>query len=364
MINSRYFQRLRYIKQLGFLEYVYPGASHNRFQHSLGVCQCVTDMYHAVVRNCPSFYREGDLELLRMIALVHDLGHSPGSHAGEELSTITHEERLLGILEYESKNVIMPNSYGIPSWELVYQVYNGEGTTYLSDSRLITLHSFLDSFTDADKLDYLERDAINCGVRYGQFDRIGLVANLTIERDSNGMEVLALKRDGIQALENFILARYYMFNIYTDPIERLYRHLFCEFMKGYLPNGLYPEEVTKFLAMDDTKIVHKLKFLRDCPYTLVLDTEYSGELKDKVLSKFGSLVLCDVVRKGIFRRDTEDSTVYISDPLNNRIVPCTEVSPILRGVEYENIHKLRIYSKAGVEKEIGDEVMKIARGLI
>ena len=180
LISSRSFERLRYIKQLAFADYEYPCAVHTRYQHSLGVCQCVTDMYNAVIKNCPEFYREGDLELLRMMALVHDLGHSPFSHGSEEFSDISHEERLTDILKYEKKNIILTHNYDIESWDLVNQVYMGEGLTYMQDRHLIALHSFMDGFVDADKIDYLERDAINCGVSYGRFDREALINNLTI----------------------------------------------------------------------------------------------------------------------------------------------------------------------------------------
>ena len=364
IINSRSFERLRHIKQLGFVEYIFPGASHNRYQHSLGVCQCVTEMYNTVVKNCPSFYREGDLELLRMMALIHDLGHSPFSHASEELSPLTHEERLEDILDIERKNIIVPNDYGIDTCDLLYQVYLGEGVTYLKDSHLITLHSFLDGFIDADKLDYLERDALNCGVKYGVLDRQALINNLTISMDKNRMEILALKKEGVQALESFILARYYMFNqVYTHPIERLYRLQFCEEMKELLPNGKYPDDTKKFLTLDDTKYVRKLRFLKNDNYELIFDSEYDNDLKLKVNRKLGNLVLCDTVRKRIFRNDSEDSTVYIVDDLYDRVVPCSKVSPILEGVEYASIHKLRYYAEKSVAKEVKSELLKIAKGI-
>ena len=321
-INTKSFKRLRYIKQLAFADYIFPGASHNRFQHSLGVCQCVTDMYNAVIRNCPEFYREGDLELLRMMALVHDLGHSPFSHASEQLSNITHEERLADILEYEKKNIILAHNYDCESWDLVYQVYNGEGLTYLSDSHLITLHSFLDGFIDADKMDYLERDAINCGVNYGRFDRDALINNLTICKGYNGIESLALRKGGIQALEGFILARYYMFSqIYMNPEERILRWQYCNEMVELLKDGKYPDDVKKFLQLDDTKYIRKLKFLKNNKYVLVLDTEFDLKLKRKIDRKLGKYLICDTPRKKIFRRDTEDSTVMIVDDSLGRVIP-------------------------------------------
>jgi HD superfamily phosphohydrolase len=107
-------------------------------------------------------------------------------------------------------------------------------------------------FIDADKMDYLERDAINCGVSYGKFDRDALVNNLTMIKGDNGIYNLALKRQGVQALEGFILARYYMFSqVYMHPNERILRFQYCQAMKKLLPNGVYPDDVKKFLALDN-----------------------------------------------------------------------------------------------------------------
>lgn len=364
LINSKSFDRLRYIKQLGFAEYQFPSAVHTRYQHSLGVCKCVTDMYNAVIKNCPEFYREGDLELLRMMALVHDLGHSPFSHASEELSDISHEERLVDILKYEKKNIILAHNYDCEAWDLINQVYNGEGLVYLSDTHLIALHSFMDGFIDADKMDYLERDSTNCGVVYGHFDRDALINNLTMIKGDNGIYNLALKQSGIQALEGFILARYYMFSqVYMNPEERILRFQYCEAMKELLPNGKYPDDVRKFLALDDTKYVRKLKFLQETKYKLIFDGEFDTELKHLIDRKLGRYLLCDVPRKNIFRHDTDDSTVMIVDENINRIIPCSEASPILKNIEYTCVHKLRYYAEASQADELKAELTKLLKGV-
>lgn len=362
LINSSSFQRLRYIKQLAFVDYIYPSAVHTRFQHSLGVCKCVTDMYNAVIKNCPEFYREGDLELLRMMALVHDLGHSPFSHASEELSNISHEERLTDILQLESKNIILAHDYNIENWDLVNQVYMGEGLVYISDKHLMTLHSFMDGFIDADKLDYLERDAINCGVSYGRFDRDALINNLTVIKDDKGIEQLAILDTGIQALESFILARYYMFNqVYMHPKERITRYQYCNEMKKLLPNGKYPDDIKKFLQLDDTKFTRKLKFLYQENYELVYDSEFNIETKNLLDRKLGSMVLCDTLRKAIFRKDEDDDTIYVVNTVQGNICTCAEASPILRNIEYTHIHKLRYYAEKSVANEVKQEIRKILK---
>lgn len=360
LINSSSFQRMRYIKQLAFVDSIYPSAVHNRFQHSLGVCQCVTDMYNAVIKNCPEFYHEGDLELLRMMGLTHDLGHSPFSHASEVLSNVTHEERLKDILKHEKKNIILPNEYGLEGWDLVMQTYLGEGFDYISNSRLRVLHSFLDGFIDADKLDYLERDAINCGVVYGRFDRDALVNNLTVIKDNQGNYKLAIMDKGVQALESFVLARYYMFSqVYTHPFERLTRMQFCNEMKHLLPDGKYPSDVKKFLALDDTKYARRLKFLYNNNYELVYDSEFNSGIKTLLDRRLGNLVICDVVRKAIFRKDKDDETVFVKSSLYNGVIPCSEASPILKNIEFTYIHKLRYYAPKESASAIKSEIAKL-----
>lgn len=360
LISSRSFERLRHIKQLGFVEYEYPCAVHTRYQHSLGACKCVTDMYNAVCKNYPSFYRDGDLELLRMMALVHDLGHSPFSHASEELSEITHEQRLTDILQLEKKNIILASDYDIEAWDLVNQVYMGEGLVYWSDPHLIALHEFMDGFIDADKLDYIERDALNCGVAYGKFDRESLVNNLTMVKDSKGIEHIAVKSEGVQALEGFILARYYMFSqVYLHPQERLLRMLYCDEMKKLLPNGKYPDDIKKFLQLDDTKFIHKLKFLTNTPYTLVYDAEFDIKVKHLIDKKFSGMVISDTPRKQIFRHDADDETVYVVNSLSGEVTTCAEASPILRGIECTSVHKLRYYTDSSIAKELQVELNKV-----
>lgn len=365
LINSKSFERMRYIKQLAFADYEYPCAVHTRYQHSLGVCKCITDMYNAVVKNYPDFYREGDLELLRMMALVHDLGHSPFSHASEELSNITHEERLTDILQLEKSNIILAHDYDIESWDLVNQVYMGDGLVYFQDKHLIALHSFMDGFIDADKLDYLERDSANCGVGYGRFDRESLINNLTIVKNKNGIETLGVLNTGVQALESFILARYYMFSqVYFNPRERILRYQYCNEMKTLLPNGKYPDDIKKFLNLDDTKFSRKLKFLKHQKYELVYDSEFNIDLKYKIDRKLGNLVLCDMPRKTIFRRDKDDANILIYNPLSDTVIECGDASPILSSIQYLSLHKLRYYAEVNVANEVRQEINKIVKAVI
>lgn len=363
-IQTKSFNRMRRIKQLSFSEYVYPSATHNRYGHSLGVCHIVTEMYKRIDSVFPDFFQDGDLELLRMMALAHDIGHSPFSHSSEELSRIAHEERLEDILKLESKNIILPNSYDIEGYDLINQVYNGNGLTYISDKRLITLHDFMDGFIDADKIDYLIRDASNCGIIYGRFDREDLISSLTLYEDKDGIYRLAIEESGLQALESFILARYYMFSqVYYNPTRRLYDRLFVERMQDILPDGHYPDDIKKFMSWDDSRVAPKLKFLNTSPeFELVYDSNFNAKVKSRIDKRFGKYLICDTPRKSLFRKDTDDMMIYVKERVSGKFKPCTELSAILRGIQYESIHKLRYYAPKDIAKEMRQELSKIKVG--
>lgn len=357
LINSKPFFRMKNIKQLGFVDSIYPCATHTRYQHSLGVAKCITDMYNAICKNNPSFYRDGDVELLRLMALVHDLGHAPFSHASEELSTIEHEERLTEILKSIKNDIILPFDYDIPAWQLVNEVYQGIGLTYLGDSHLIALHSLLDGFIDADKLDYLQRDAYFCGVQYGKFDRDDLINNLTIV-DGN----IAILPDGINALESFVLARYYMFNkVYYHPEERIMRKMYCEEMKTLLKEGVYPEDTKKFLALDDSKYIGKLKFIKNNPFKLLYDGNFNLEFKQYMERFLGKYLVCDSPHKSLFRTDEDSQVIYVKDEKINSVYPCTDASTLLKSIEYSSIHRLRYYVNVDVYEEVKAEFQRLVK---
>lgn len=363
IVDTPVFNRMRRIKQLSFSEYIYPSATHNRYTHSIGVCKVISEMYDLVSSKYPDFFQEGDKELLRMMALVHDLGHSPFSHSSEVLSDISHEERLTDILKMEKENIDLGvNKYNIEDWDLVNQVYNGEGLTYISDKHLMTLHSFMDGFIDADKIDYLVRDARNCGIKYGNFDRYDLVKYLTLVQDRNDRIKLGIEYEGLQALESFILARYYMFSqVYFHPLRRLYDRLFVDEMKNILPMGTYPDDIKKFLSWDDTKVIGKLKFLNKQNWTLVYDADFNIHAKDLIDRKLGEFLLCDTPRKGLFRRDATDDNILVENKILGVVVPATSVSTILKSIEFAYIHKLRYYAPANIADKMKAEIIRVLR---
>lgn len=363
IVNSDYFQRQRRIKQLDFTELIYPDATHNRLSHALGVCEAVTRMFDVVQRKT-RYFDDSHRELIRAIALVHDLGHTPKSHASESLSTITHEERLEGILKYERKNIMLKAEYPVPAWSVINQVYNGEGTQYLEDKKYFVLRSFMDGFIDADKIDYLLRDATFCGISHGQYDKDGLINSLTLLEDDKGVLQLGIEESGLHSLESFILARYYMYMmVYFHPTKRLYDRLFTDFLRSHLKGGVYPESPKAFLKYDDSTFEQKF-FASEygkSKYELVCNMDYNQEIKDAIDSKLSGCLICDVPRKVVFRKRGSLENLYMKDSFWNRVIPVVDASPILKSIEYSEIHKLRYYAPAEVADSVKKEIISILR---
>lgn len=213
IVNSSVFQRLRGIRQLAFANLVYPGALHTRFEHSLGVCHITDLMAKALMVS------DEERVLLRLSALLHDIGHGPFSHISED------------ILEIYSDKDASENSYKIHeaiTADIIRQ--NEELNRHISTSdrdKIIKildsgfgdpmLHAIVSGPLDADKQDYLLRDSYFCGVKYGVFDLNQLHRELrSVENEVEG-KYLMISQDGVHALEQFVLAKYYISN-------QVYRH--------------------------------------------------------------------------------------------------------------------------------------------
>lgn len=286
IIDSQPFQRLRRIKQLATTYLVYHGAEHTRFGHSLGVMHLVDKAFQWTLNHYekdtgkPLFHevlRAWYLQILRLIALTHDLGHAPFSHGSEALFNegVEHEDYTRKIIcETEIAEYIyqigkdFQFQYGAGSEyditpELLWQVYRGEAEQGSEkDHRradFIFLRSFMDSELDCDKMDYLLRDSYYCGVNYGNFDINRLLSSLTVYHKGPIMQ-LAVERGGIHAFEEFVIARYFMFiQVYFHKTRRYLDRLLVTSLPHILPEGTYPVEVNAYLKWDDELVMMKIR---------------------------------------------------------------------------------------------------------
>jgi HD superfamily phosphohydrolase len=213
IVATPVFQRLRGIRQLAFANLVYPGALHTRFEHTLGVFH-VTSLMADV---CGLDFEQS--RIVRLSALVHDLGHGPFSHVSESALEIFADRQKLAarlnqkkpekIHELVTQDVLRTDKH------LIHAL--GRRTLFQIESLLAQgydepLFRFIVSGPlDADKQDYLLRDSYFCGVKYGVFDLQQLHRELEVVLDpADGRKQLMISADGVHALEQFVLAKYYL----------------------------------------------------------------------------------------------------------------------------------------------------------
>lgn len=273
IINSKPFQRLRNIKQLALTYYIYHGAEHTRFGHSLGVMHLVTKAFNAAIGEYSEQFPEKKYkwyeQILRLIALTHDIGHAPFSHASEKVfpDGLVHEDYTEKIIKKKEISDIISkigqefknkygNEYDITP-DLICDIYLGREAG--PNSEFTFLKSFMDSELDCDKMDYLLRDSYYCGVKYGMFDVERLINSLTICYTEDTPR-LAIKSGGVQAFEEFVLARYFMFiQVYFHRTRRYFDIMLENALRSVLPDKVYPEDINEYLEWDDCKVIQLLK---------------------------------------------------------------------------------------------------------
>jgi uncharacterized protein len=236
IIGHPLFQRLRYIRQLALTEFVYPGANHTRFEHSLGVMQVATDAFDMLAskygdRLEAEFQTVAGFEtkplawarqILRFAALLHDVGHAAFSHAAEEAvhKDLGHEALSIYLLESDDHlGRPLDAMYGRGFAKRVAQVLKGQPEL---PPQLQVLRDVVAGEMDADRSDYLVRDSHHYGVDYGRFEYRRLLESMELGDDAGRLE-LALNRDGLHVFEGLILARYQMnTQVYYHRLRRIY----------------------------------------------------------------------------------------------------------------------------------------------
>jgi HD superfamily phosphohydrolase len=195
-VNTIIFQRLHNIRQLGTAFFVYPGATHSRFAHSLGA-MCVMNKIAQRLAELEIIKDVDDVKKLRLAALLHDVGHFPFSHTLERPMRRRHEQ----ISTYLIKNSCLKDCFDTYTPDEISSIITKEYVEKPVYSLLVS------SDLDVDRTDYLMRDAHETGVSYGFIDVERLIRTITIDKDQH----LAVEDKGRQALENFLMARYHMY---------------------------------------------------------------------------------------------------------------------------------------------------------
>lgn len=224
-LNAREFQRLHRIHQLGGDFQVYHTAEHSRFAHSLGVYEIVRRMITEVTSIKETLSEDEKVEVC-CAALLHDLGHGPFSHFFETISKVPHEVMTVKIIldpETEIHQALKKERDDLPA-KVAAILTRTHPNPVLSE--MIT------SQLDADRMDYLLRDAYETGTSYGTFDLERILRTLRVH---NGH--LCIKASGMHSVEDYIMARYHMYwQVYLHPDAKAYEILIQRFFEVYKKN--------------------------------------------------------------------------------------------------------------------------------
>ena len=260
LVDSRPLQRLRFIHQLGLTFLVYPGAEHSRFSHVLGAMTLAGRMVDALLGKSPGLLppeeRRWARRLARLAALFHDAGHAPFSHSAEELfeGGIDHEAMTARLLASDEISALFErHGDGIAPRE-VAALLAGDVPP---ERRFLT--QVISGELDVDKMDYLLRDSLYCGVRYGVYDLDRLLDTLAVVADpETGALGVGVEEGGVHAVEALVLARYYMFTqVYFNVTGKALEQHLSEWMRA--EGRRWPSDPELFLLQDDLSTLEAMR---------------------------------------------------------------------------------------------------------
>jgi HD superfamily phosphohydrolase len=345
--------RLRGVRQLGFVEHVFPGATHSRYAHALGVMHVATRIFDGVVADgaVSTGDRERMRRALRLAALLHDVGHPPFSHSLEgelpDVSRMSGSDAHGARHEAFSGHLLMSPSLAGAIGSAGADVNDVAGILR-GDSRFASrgvdfgplLHSVVAGELDADRMDYLLRDSHHVGVSYGRYDFEWVVRNLamTIEKDAAR---LALSHRALYAFDDFLFSRLQMFlavYFHATPVafdEMLQRH----FASGASTFSI-PADPDSFSRCDDGALIENLRrshepwarrIVARAPFRLLYETDREPEKCDCLASELenGGIPSFTTTSKGVV------SKYFGGDPPllvieGEHVCPVSEVASLLK----------------------------------
>ena len=311
VLQTRPFQRLRRIKQLGFSDFVYPGATHSRFAHSVGVFHTARQLMSIVEKRLgESRYRESRAHAALAAALVHDVGHGPFSHAFEVVGTrlrlpLANHEKISEILIRDGEIGEALREFGSGFNEDVAKVITIDGPADIYGA-------VVSSQFDADRLDYMKRDRLMTGIDNSEIDYTWLISNLEVgeieygvdEKRVGKLETFVLGPKASYAAEAYVLALFQLYpTVYFHKATRSAEKIFIELLarvielsknnsvaKTGMPNShpiiqfaKDPSSIQAILNLDDTVIWGALPQM--CEASDDATSELAKRLRDRRLLK-------------------------------------------------------------------------------
>lgn len=416
IINQPAFQRLRRIRQLAWTDYVYPGAMHTRFEHSLGVMHIATKLFDAIVERSGALLKEfygyddagfrRDKRLVRLAALLHDVGHSPFSHAGEEVfpfrkekdgkisekNRYKHEEYSAAIIRHLLKDVIenhpLNGNYDFKADDIAALI---EGSS--RSARRVFWRDVITGQMDADRMDYLLRDSLHSGVDYGKYDWKRLLNTVVAiqmpqpegQEGEQGLR-LGVTEGGVHAAEGLILARYFMFTqVYFHKTRVAYDHHLRHALAQILPGGVFPalhaedsdklkSNLKEYIGWDDWKVLgllsdgnggeHAERLCQRTHYREIYCTPECPEQEDldkllKIEHELGNLIVArEAAGKSWYKVDQTDIPV-VSDSEAATVMPLSKLSPIVGSLRATR--RVSLYATPEKAKEARTKIAGLSR---
>jgi HD superfamily phosphohydrolase len=381
IISQSAFQRLRRIRQLSWTDYVYPGAMHTRFEHSLGVMHMATMLYRGIAERSRDIlrselaYNDAGLQrhevLIRLAALFHDIGHSPFSHGAEELFPPISDDKPTERFRHEIYSAEIVRRYfadvicNHPA-NTNYE-FTAEDVANLLEGKpeagkALFWRDLIDGQMDADRMDYLLRDSLHSGVDYGRYDWRRLVQTVGATPETTGAGLrIGVSEGGWHAAEGLILARYFMFTqVYFHKTRVIFDHHLQNALAEMLPGKHFPRptevELSEYLAWDDWRVLgqlaagaggeHGRRLATRDHYRVVKETPEIPTADDlERLSVWrqtiGELLRAEILADKSWYRIGPADIPVISEDEAGRVSPLSQYSSVVRGVEA--VHQIRLY---------------------
>lgn len=374
IIEQPAFQRLRRIRQLAWTDLVYPGAMHTCFEHSLGVMHIASWLYDSIVAKSGELlsrelaYDEGgfkrDRKLVRLAALLHDVGHAPFSHSSEELlpmkdaaAKFAHEDYSAAVIRNELRSAIEDHplnaNTGFKANDVAALIEGGAAA-----GRAVFWRDLISGQMDADRMDYLLRDSHHIGVQYGKFDLHRLIASVVaIPPDKEHPQPrLGIEEGGWHAAEALVLARYFMFTqVYFHKTRVAYDIHIRGALKELLPGGCLPKPVgtdlNAFLKWDDWKVLgliadgkageHGRRIMERNHYREIHHTHEVCTVEDlqeleRVKGKLGNLLLEKGTANKSWYKTGNTDILVVSEFGSSPVQPLSEFSKAIKGMKENN----------------------------
>ncbi len=365
IVQTKEFQRLRFIHQLGPTLFVYPSANHSRFEHSLGVTELSSRVINRL-RECSGLQINKDHEsVFRLACLLHDIGHAPFSHVGEDQNifpdNMNHEDMAFKIIDNSKIGNIIEKEYGQDNKERIKFIIGGKTRSY--DSSDLLFHELLCGQAGVDRMDYLLRDSYFLGVMYGKYDINRMIETIRFNKQK---EQLYWERGGCHALEQFLLARYFMFTeVYFHKTRRSLDYHLGKLIKDYLWEVCKQEQfqindINKYLEFQDSKLLN-WAFKKKNYSEIFLDRKFFRVIKESSdhpsideLEKWDRIekeiegsfdkneYFFDFAEKAVYKFEKGEIYVEFDDvfyPLHEKSTLIGKLSPIKKRVLYAKSEK-------------------------